>query len=63
MVANLHHLDADLDISFHFNADPDPTSAPHFKLICDHWPTDPPRLQFEPSRLHCERPRPSVAPF
>jgi hypothetical protein len=31
--------------------------------VCDHWPTDPPDLRFEPPRLHVERPRPSTAPF
>jgi hypothetical protein len=25
--------------------------------ICDHWSVDPPGLHFEPSGLHCERPR------
>ncbi len=31
--------------------------------ISDHWSTDPPRLNFEPPRLYCERPRPSMTPF
>jgi hypothetical protein len=31
--------------------------------ICDHWSTEPPGLNPEPSRLQCERPRPSTAPF
>jgi hypothetical protein len=31
--------------------------------ICDHWSPDPPGLNFESPRLHCERPRPSAAPF
>jgi hypothetical protein len=29
--------------------------------ICDHWSKDPPRLHFEPPRLRCERPLPSIA--
>jgi hypothetical protein len=31
--------------------------------ICDHRYTEPPGLHYEPQRLHCERPRPSTAPF
>jgi hypothetical protein len=54
--------------AFHFYADPDP--AFHFNAvrillliklmrICDHWPTDPPDLQFEPPRIDFE-PRSSI---
>ncbi len=31
--------------------------------FCDCWSKDPPRLHFERLRLHCERPRPSMAPL
>jgi hypothetical protein len=35
----------------------------HVKVtrICDQWLTAPPGLHFEPPRLHCERPLPSMA--
>jgi hypothetical protein len=50
MVADPHHIDADPNSSFHFDADPDP--APHqsnaILKICDHWYTDPERRNFEP---------------
>jgi hypothetical protein len=33
-----HHFNADPDLAFHLNADPDPDPAPHQVLgICDHW--------------------------
>jgi hypothetical protein len=35
----------------HFNAD-----LVKIMRIRNNWPTDPPRLQGEPSRLHCEPP-------
>ncbi len=45
-VAYPHHWNANPDPSFHFSANPDPTF--HLNRI------NPPLLQFEPSRLHCE---------
>jgi hypothetical protein len=70
--ANPHHIDADPDLSVHsgadleptflFAADPDPTFILmriwiHILLIIqlisisDNWSTDPPRLHFEPAHL------------
>ncbi len=31
--------------------------------ICEHWSIDPLGPHFKPSRLHCERPRPSPVYF
>jgi hypothetical protein len=62
-VADLHRFYADPDSSFHLNAVPDPIF--HFNVTwtrilikmkrrCDYWSTNPPRLLFEPPRLHCK---------
>jgi hypothetical protein len=40
------HFVADLDPTYHLDADPDPHQS---DVICDHWPTGPLRLHFEPS--------------
>jgi hypothetical protein len=62
--APVFHFNAYLDPTFHFNADR--IRNPHLikvMRIRDHWFSDPQELHFEPPRLHCERPRPSTAPF
>ena len=58
-----HHIDADPDPTFHFDADPDPDPAFYFDADPDPDPTshfntdpDPPRLQNELLRLLCELP-------
>ncbi len=48
--------DPDPDPNFHFAADPDPDPAPQlidFNQRPLVYCTDPPRLHFEPPRLHC----------
>ncbi len=64
-VAVPHNLDADPNPTFHFDADPDPAPSQRIKVmkIFDHWHKDSPRFHFDPASLHCERPRPSIAPF
>ncbi len=62
VVADLHHLYADLDLAFHFNTVPDSDPAFHLMRIririllliemiriCNHWSADPPGL---PLSLH-----------
>ncbi len=58
------HIDADAYPTFNFDVDPDttdPDTVPHqsyeiLRLLVN-------RLHFEPLGLHCERLRPSIAPF
>jgi hypothetical protein len=58
-VADPHQFNADPYPAFHFNADPDP--APHQSDANQRPPVyDPLGLHFEPPRLHCERPWPSM---
>ncbi len=58
---------ADLDTTFHFDADPDVNPAPPHQNDANLRPqvysTGPSMAQFEPPRLNCERPGPSMAPF
>jgi hypothetical protein len=54
--ANTHHFNADPDPAFHFLRIRIPLLV-KVMGICDHWSTDPPGLDFESLRLHCERPR------
>ncbi len=60
-------FNVDSEMAIHINADPDPRILLIVKVmqICDHCEkyTGPPGLYFEPPRLHCERQRPSMAPF
>ncbi len=78
-VADQHHFNVDPDPVVPFNASPesgssfslnaDPDSAPHQNdknlKSTGLQSTDPPGLHLglEPPRPHCERPRPSAAPF
>ncbi len=58
------HLTADLDPTFHFNADPDPDPFPNQSLANLRLLVyKPSTAHVEPPRLHCERPRPFIAPF
>ncbi len=47
------HNDADQNPSFPFDADPDPDLAPHQNDANLRSLDYPPRLLFEPLRLHC----------
>jgi hypothetical protein len=71
-VLDPHHFDANSDPSFHIDADPEPT----FHIDADADPTfnidaDPDTVSHQSyanlrllvNRLHCERLRPSIAPF
>jgi hypothetical protein len=57
----------DLDLTFQFDADPDVDPAPPHQSDANLRPlvyrTGPSTAQFEPPRLNCERPGPSMAPF
>jgi hypothetical protein len=69
-----HHLDADPDPAFHFDADPetdpifhfdvDPDPAPHGYKICNYWFTEyrPSTAKGEPLRLKCKPSRFQVEP-
>ncbi len=60
----IFHFNAVPDPTFYINAETDPDPAPH-QCVAHPRPLvhRPYRLHFEPSRLHCQRPRPSKAPF
>jgi hypothetical protein len=64
-VADPHHINANPDSCFHFDAVTDPAILFLIRVmrICDHWSQDPPRLHFNPLRLHCECLGRSMAPF
>ncbi len=57
------NFNADPDPSFHLNVDLDPAPQKVMRT-CDHRSTQSlHKIFFEPSCLHCERPRPSMAPI
>jgi hypothetical protein len=61
-VVDPHHFIANLDPYFHLNADPDRVLI-KVMGICDHRPTDPPGLHFEPPGLNCGSPRLNFEPL
>ncbi len=61
-VVDPHLFYADPDSGFFSNADPIMLIIKVMRIY-EHWSQDPPGLHFKPPRLHCERTRPSAAPF
>jgi hypothetical protein len=65
---SLFHFEADPDPKFRFDADPNRFTLMQIRIqvfikvvqICDHSSTYSPRNNYEPPRLHSERPRPSM---